>query len=142
MNTGKKRRDVTKYDLVFFIIRCFQPLEIPYFLLDISYLETNVHFSNLDSSFSFRSDDPFTRCMICNTMSDASLTFACGCYVRVLIPVKYILYYLYLKYSCPPKCDQCLRLILNPLTASTQKVRSTLIRDYQHMKTFKTLECA
>ena len=60
VNTGKKRRDVTKYDLVFFIIRCFQPLEIPYFLLDISYLETNVHFSNLDSSFSFRSDGTFT----------------------------------------------------------------------------------
>ena len=32
--------------------------------------------------------------MICNTMSVVSLTSACGCYVRVLIPVKYILYYL------------------------------------------------
>jgi len=40
--------------------------------IDISYLETNVHFSNLDSSFSFRSDG----------------TSACGCYVRVLIPVR------------------------------------------------------
>ena len=105
VNTGKKMIDVIKYDSVFFIIRCFQLIDIPYFLLDISYLETYVHFSNLDSIFSFRSDGPFTRCMICNTMSVVSLTSACGCYVRVLIPVKYILYYSYLKYSCPTKCD-------------------------------------
>ena len=61
VNTGKKMIDVIKYDSVFFIIRCFQLIDIPYFLLDISYLETYVHFSNLDSIFSFRSDGTFTR---------------------------------------------------------------------------------